>query len=138
VTRQVATCRAEANSKRLRPLALLEPIEEPRRISAEPLLGLAAHETLLAAFGACNLSNVNKKAAALGAQIDDARIEFTGMRCPKPLGIEALGYQLILTSAEPADILEQVYEHATSIGSATNAILNGLNPHGELRIEMPL
>ena len=101
----------------------------------DPTLGFTAPETLLAAFGACILSNVTRNAAEMGLRIDHAEVTFDGVKHVDPLGIDPLRYRLILYSPEPAEALRALYRRATSDGTATNAILNGLDPAGELTIE---
>jgi len=101
----------------------------------DPTLGFTAPETLLAAFGACILSNVTRNAAEMGLRIEHAEVVFDGVKRTDPLGIDPLRYRVILHSPEPADALRDLYRRATTDGTATNALLNGLEPAGELTIE---
>jgi uncharacterized OsmC-like protein len=101
----------------------------------DPSLGLTAPETLLAAFGACILSNVNRIAAAEGLQIEDAQIVFEGLKRNDPPGIDPLRYRLTIRSSEAADKLQELYQKATTDGTATNALLNGLKPLSQLEIQ---
>ena len=100
----------------------------------DPNLGFTAPETVLAAFGACILSNVTKGAADMGLQIEEASIEFNALKRQEPLGFEGLQYTLIIQSAEPPKKLQALYDRATTDGTATNALLEGLKPHGQLTI----
>lgn len=101
----------------------------------DPTLGFTPPEMLLAAFGACILSNVTRDAAEMGLQVEHAEVVFDGVKHTDPLGIDPLRYRLILHSPEPAEALQELYRRATTDGTATNAILNGLDPAGELTIE---
>ncbi len=101
----------------------------------DPNLGFTAPETVLAAFGACILSNVNKGAAAMGLQVDDASVEFSATKRLEPLGYEDLQYTLTLNSPESPEKLQALYERATTDGTATNALLEGLKPRGCLNIQ---
>jgi uncharacterized OsmC-like protein len=101
----------------------------------DPTLGFTAPETLLAAFGACILSNVTRNAAEMGLRVDHAEVVFDGVKHTDPLGIDPLGYRVVIHSPEPPDALRDLYRKATTDGTATNALLNGLVPAGELVIE---
>ena len=100
----------------------------------DPNLGFTAPETVLAAFGACILSNVTKGAMEMGLQVNDASIEFDAMKRLEPLGYEDLQYTLTLHSPEPPEKLQVLYERATTDGTATRALLEGLKPQGKLSI----
>jgi len=101
----------------------------------DPSLGFTAPETLLAAFGACILSGITRDAAERGLRVDDAEVVFDGVKHVDPLGIDPLGYRVVIHSPEPVEVLRDLYRRATTDGAATNALLNGLNPTGELVIE---
>ena len=101
----------------------------------DPTLGFTAPETLLAAFGACILSNVTRNAAEMGLRVEHAEVVFDGVKHADPLGIDPLRYRVILHSPESAEALQDLYRRATTDGTATNALLNGLDPAGELTIE---
>ena len=101
----------------------------------DPTLGFTAPETLLAAFGACILSNVTRNAAEMGLRVDAAEVVFDGQKRTDPLGIDPLGYQVIIRSPEEPALLRDLYLRATSDGTATNALLHGLEPSGELILE---
>jgi uncharacterized OsmC-like protein len=100
----------------------------------DPNLGFTAPETVLAAFGACILSNVTKGAMEMGLQVEDASIEFDAMKRLEPLGYEDLQYTLTLHSPEPLEKLQALYDRATTDGTATRALLEGLKPQGKLSI----
>jgi uncharacterized OsmC-like protein len=100
----------------------------------DPNLGFTAPETVLAAFGACILSNVTKGAMEMGLQVNDASIEFEAMKRLEPLGYEDLQYTLTLHSPEPPEKLQALYDRATTDGTATRALLEGLKPQGKLSI----
>lgn len=46
----------------------------------DPNLGFTAPETVLAAFGACILSNVTKGAMEMGLKVEEASIEFSALK----------------------------------------------------------
>ena len=101
----------------------------------DPTLGFTAPEALLAAFGACILSGITRDAAERGLRIDYAEAIFDGVKHLDPLGIDPLSYRVVIHSPESAEMLQDLYRRATTDGTATNAILNGLRPTGELVIE---
>ena len=101
----------------------------------DPSLGFTAPETLLAAFGACILSGITRDAAERGLRVDHAEVVFDGVKHVDPLGIDPLGYRVVIHSPEPVEVLRDLYRRATTDGAATNALLHGLDPTGELVIE---
>ncbi len=101
----------------------------------DPALGFTAPETLLAAFGACILSNVTRNAAEMGLRVDAVEVAFDGVKRAQPLGIDPLGYRVSIQSGEPEEALRELYRRATSDGTATNALLRGLSPVGVLVVE---
>ena len=103
-----------------------------------PELGFTAPETALASFGACILSNVNKKADALGIKIEDARIVFHVMKRNDPLGFETVNYDLELTSSSSEEELKILFKSATTDGTATKAMLEGFVTNGNLQIVHPV
>ena len=102
----------------------------------DPNLGFTAPETVLAAFGACILSNVTKGAAEMGLKVEDTNIEFSALKRWEPLGFEDLQYTLSIQSTEPKEQLQALYERATTDGTATQALLEGLKPQGKLEIKL--
>jgi uncharacterized OsmC-like protein len=100
----------------------------------DPNLGITAPETVLAAFGACVISNINKLAGEAGLKIDNVSIEFQAKKRLAPLGFDDLRYTINIQSPEPKEKLQVLYKKATTNGTATNALLEGLKPAGELNI----
>lgn len=101
----------------------------------DPNLGFTAPEAVLAAFGACILSNVTKSAAEMGLKVKEASIEFSAIKRLAPLGYEDLQYTLSIQSPEPPKKLQAPYERATTDATATRALLEGLKPQGKLTIQ---
>ena len=97
--------------------------------------GFNAAETLLAALGACLLTNVNAIGAKMRLQIDEARIEFDADRREEPPTLTEIRYRLILKSPEPREKLNELHELCLKWGTVTNTVINGLNPQGTLVIE---
>ena len=97
--------------------------------------GFNAAETLLAALGACLLTNVNAISEKMHLQIDSARIEFDAERRDEPPALTEIHYRLILKSPEPREKLEELHELCVKWGTVTNTIINGLVPKGTLVIE---
>jgi putative redox protein len=97
--------------------------------------GFNAAETLLAALGACLLTNVNSLAQKMRLQIDDARLEITGLRRNEPPGLIQIEYRLILASPEPAEKLAELHALCVKWGTVTNTLSDGLTPNGTLVIE---
>jgi len=97
--------------------------------------GFTAAETLLAALGACLLTNVNAIGDKMHLKIDEARIEFEAERRDEPPALTRISYRLILKSPEPPEKLAELHELCVKWGTVTNTVINGLTPQGELVIE---
>lgn len=97
--------------------------------------GFTAAETVMAALGACLLTNVNAIGDKMRLKIDEARIEFDGVRRDEPPGLTRISYRLILKSAEPPEKLAELHELCVKWGTVTNTLINGLTPQGKLVIE---
>ena len=97
--------------------------------------GFTAAETLMAALGACLLTNVNAIGEKMHLKIDEARIEFDAERRDEPPALTGISYRLILKSTEPAEKLAELHELCFKWGTVTNTVINGLTPQGELVIE---
>lgn len=97
--------------------------------------GFNAAETLLAALGACILTNVNAIGEKMRLQIDEARIEFNVDRRDEPPALTEIRYQLILKSPEPREKLEELHQLCLKWGTVTNTIIPGLTPQGALIVE---
>ncbi|MEJ5240435.1 MAG: OsmC family protein [Anaerolineales bacterium] len=97
--------------------------------------GFNAAETLLAALGACILTNVNAIGEKMRLQIDEARIEFEAERRDEPPALTEIRYKLILKSPEPREKLEELHDLCVKWGTVTNTVINGLRPQGTLEVE---
>lgn len=97
--------------------------------------GFTAAETVMAALGACLLTNVNAIGEKMHLKIDEARIEFDAERRDEPPALTSISYRLILKSPEPPEKLAELHELCVKWGTVTNTIINGLTPQGELVIE---
>lgn len=97
--------------------------------------GFTAAETVVAALGACLLTNVNAIGDKMHLIIDDARVEYDAERSVEPPIITRISYRLILKSSEPAEKLEELYNLCIKWGVVNNTVTNGLTPQGELVIE---
>ena len=97
--------------------------------------GFNASETLLAALGACLLTNVNAIGGKMRLQIDNARMEFEAVRRDEPPVLTEIRYKLILKSPEPPEKLAELHDLCVKWGTVTNTVINGLTPQGELVIE---
>jgi len=103
----------------------------------DPSLGFTPPETVLAAFGACILSNVTKGAVEMGLNVNEVSIEFSALKRWEPAGYDDLQYTLNIVSEEPKEKLQVLYEQATTDGTATKALLEGLKPLSKLNIQLP-
>ena len=97
--------------------------------------GFTPAETLMAAIGACLLTNVNAIGDKMRLKIEEARIEFDSERRDEPPALTQISYRLILKSAEPPEKLAELHELCIKWGTVTNTLINGLKPKGELVIE---
>lgn len=94
-----------------------------------------AAETLLAALGACLITNVNALTTKMHLQVEGVRLEIEGDRRDEPPAFIQIRYRLLLDSPEPQDKLEKLHEVAFKWGTVTNTLLNGVAVHGELATE---
>jgi uncharacterized OsmC-like protein len=97
--------------------------------------GFNAAETLLAALGACILTNVNAIGEKMHLQIDAARMEFEAARRDEPPALTEIRYKLVFKSPEMPDKLVELHDLCVKWGTVTNTVINGLTPRGELMIE---
>ena len=97
--------------------------------------GFTAAETVMAALGACLLTNVNAIGEKMHLKIDEARIEFDAERRDEPPALTRISYRLILKSPESREKLAELHELCVKWGTVTNTVINGLTPQGELVIE---
>jgi uncharacterized OsmC-like protein len=97
--------------------------------------GFNAAETLLAALGACLLTNVNAIGEKMRLEIRAARIEFDATRRDEPPALTEIRYQLILESPEPPGKLQELADLCFKWGTVTNTLINGIVPQGTLVIE---
>lgn len=96
--------------------------------------GFNAAETLLAALGACILTNVNAISAKMRLQIDDAQMHFTAVRNDEPPILTEIKYELVLDSPESPEKLQELYRLADKWGTVTSTLVQGLIPQGRLKI----
>lgn len=101
----------------------------------DPTAGFNAAETLMAALGACILTNINTFAAKMHLQIDDVRIEFNGLRRNEPPSLVQIDYELIVNSPEPINKLQELHNLAVQWGTVTNTLAEGVTARGVLKIE---
>ena len=97
--------------------------------------GFNAAETLLAALGACMLTNVNAISEKMHLKVESARIEFDADRRDEPPALTEIRYKLILKSSEPSEKLQELADLCFKWGTVTNTLINGLTPQGSLVIE---
>lgn len=97
--------------------------------------GFNAAETLLAALGACLLTNVNAIGQKMRLRIDQARIEFDAARRDEPPALTEIRYRLVLASPEPPEKLHELADLCFKWGTVTNTLANGLTPQGALVID---
>lgn len=90
--------------------------------------GFNAVETLLAALGACLLTNVNAIGGKRRPEIRAARIEFDATRRDEPPALTEIRYRLILGSPEPSGKLQELADLCFKWGMVTNTLVNGLVP----------
>jgi uncharacterized OsmC-like protein len=105
-------------------------------VGDDPSTGLTAPEVVLTALGTCIVSNIKKGAREMGLHIDDVAITVTAEKRIDPLGLNNVQYAVTLRSSEPKEKLQALYERATTNGTATNALLEGIKPQGKLKIQL--
>lgn len=99
--------------------------------------GFNAAETLLAALGACLLTNVNAISQKMRLHIRSARVEFQAVRRDEPPALTQITYRLVFDSPEPPEKLQELGDLCFKWGTVTNTLVNGLTPQGSLIIEEP-
>jgi uncharacterized OsmC-like protein len=104
-------------------------------VGDNPSAGLTAPEVVLTALGTCIVSNIKKGAREMGLQIDNIAIAVDAEKRTNPLGLNNVQYVVTLYSSDPKEKLQVLYEKATTNGTATNALLEGLKPEGKLKIK---
>jgi len=104
----------------------MEAHYECRSWEPNPNWALPPPETVIAAYGACIMSNINKVAQAESLKIDDIRIDFTAQKRNDPLGLEHIHCKIAVKSSAPKEKLQQLLTKATTDGTATNALQEGL------------
>jgi uncharacterized OsmC-like protein len=97
--------------------------------------GFNAAETLLAALGACLLTNVNSLSRKMRLRVNAARMDITAVRRDEPPGLTQIGYRLALDSPEPEVELRKLHDLCVKWGTVTNTLIHGLTPQGALVIE---
>lgn len=97
--------------------------------------GFNAAETLLAALGACLLTNVNTFSDKMRLQIHAARIEFDAVRRDEPPALTEIRYRLVLDSPESEEKLRELSDLCVKWGTVTNTLINGIVPEGTLVVE---
>lgn len=97
--------------------------------------GFNAAETLLAALGACILTNVNAIGDKMKLDVRSARIEFDATRRDEPPVLTEIRYRLILESREPREKLDELHNLCFKWGTVTNTLVNGIVPRGTLVLE---
>ena len=100
--------------------------------------GFSAAETLLAALGACMLTNIQAIGQKMHLQIDDFRIEFDAVRKDEPPVVTEINYRLILTSPESEEKLQELHELSRKWGTVTNTLIHGITPHSQLILQKPV
>ncbi|MGC8838875.1 MAG: OsmC family protein [Anaerolineae bacterium] len=101
----------------------------------DPSAGFNAAETLLAALGACLITNLTSLAAKMRLRVEGVRVEVEGLRQDDPPGIVQIRYRLILESPEPPERLERLHQLAVEWGTVTNTLLEGVPVEGTMEVE---
>ena len=96
--------------------------------------GFNAAQTVLAALGACLISNINYFAEMLRLDVVDLSVNLRGLRGDKPPGLYQIDYEVILVSDEPEDKLQKLADMAAKWGTLTNTLTEGVEPQGKLVI----
>ena len=99
--------------------------------------GFNAAETLLAALGACLITNLTSLAAKMRLQVEGIQVQIEGLRQDDPPGIVDIRYRLELESPEPPERLQRLHEVAFDWGTVTNTLLKGTHITGSLEAREP-
>lgn len=96
--------------------------------------GFNAAETLLAALGACILTNVNAIGSRMRLPVQGAEVRFHAVRSDDPAALTDITYELILDSPAAPEKLNELYRLALKWGMVMNTLTSGLTPRGSLTI----
>jgi len=99
--------------------------------------GFNAAQTLLAAQGACLISNLTHFAELMRLDVAAIRIDIRGLRADDPPGLFQVAFQVNLISNEPEEKLRKLFDLAVKWGTVTNTLAEGVEPQGELLIQRP-
>lgn len=97
--------------------------------------GFNAAESLLAALGACLLTNVNAIGEKMRLQINETRIEFEAERRDEPPVLTKIAYRLVLEIPESLEKLQELHDLCFKWGTVTNTLANGLLSEGQLMVQ---
>lgn len=99
--------------------------------------GFNAAQTLLAALGACLISNLTYFAALMRLDVPDIRVDVSGLRADDPPGLFEITYKVDVVSSAPEEKLQKLFDLAVKWGTVTNTLAEGVMPQGELLIRRP-
>jgi len=100
--------------------------------------GFNAAQTLLAAQGACLISNLTHFAELMRLDVAEIRIDVRGLRADDPPGLFEITYQVNLISSEPEEKLQKLFDLAVKWGTVTNTLAEGVEPQGKLLAQRPM
>jgi uncharacterized OsmC-like protein len=89
-------------------------------------------ELLAASFAACLLKNLERSSQLLGFQYDSAEVDVVARRQDDPPLFIEIGYELRVTTDEPARRLDLVHRNLQKYGTVYNTLAAVCDVHGSL------
>ncbi|MFC5503096.1 OsmC family protein [Lysinimonas soli] len=99
-----------------------ETVRFDRSWASEPSGLPGPAELLAAAFSACLLKNLERAGQLLDFHYDSAEVEVVARRQDVPPRFTEIGYELRITTAEPAHRLELVHRNLRKFGTVYNTL----------------
>ncbi len=98
-------------------------------------VGFNAAETLLSAFGACLITNINSLSKKMRLKIEDVMIKIKGIRTDDPPMLKEINYEISISTNEERKHIEKLIALSLKYGTVTNTLLNGTHISGKLRLK---
>jgi len=97
--------------------------------------GFNAAETLLSAFGACLITNINSLSKKMRLEIEDVMININGIRINEPPMIKKINYEIKISTNEERKDIEKLISLSFKYGTVTNTLLKGTEISGKILIQ---
>ena len=96
-------------------------------------VGFNAAETLLSAFGACLITNINSLSKKMRLKIEDVMVKIKGVRIDDPPMIKKIEYEISINTREKRAHIEKLIGLSLKYGTVTNTLLKGTKISGKIK-----